>query len=384
MDLLRRSVVQEALHDSGERFPDPACHPGTRTSILEELHAWSTETTPDSTLLWLNGSAGIGKSAIAQMFASNSNRQGRLGASFFFRRGHPKRGTWNGLFATMAYQLSISVPELLPQIQLATDSDKLITGRSLTAQFEKLLVEPFAKTPAPQPLPIIILDGLDECQDHQVQQQILRLFIGAIHARRLPVRMLVSSRPEPHLREILETNEASLICRHFNLCADEDAYNDIKTYLCTEFVRIHSEYSRRGADLGAVWPPVDVLDHLVRKSSGIFIYAVTVIRFIDNEYSHPSIRLQSIVSLDPQSTAPLDDLYRQILSVLPREPQTLRILHAICRSNFIAPTFRNAQDRLFVGPEDIDMLLNLLPGSCRLTLRGLHSVFSVPSVPTRL
>ncbi|KAJ6578683.1 hypothetical protein DFH09DRAFT_1077614 [Mycena vulgaris] len=367
MDLLRRNVVQEALHDSGERFPEPACHSGTRTSILEALQTWSIDTTPESTLLWLNGSAGIGKSAIAQKFAGNSQKQGRLGASFFFRRGHPKCGTWNGLFTTIAYQLSISVPELLPQIQLT-----------------KLLVEAFANHPAPQALPIVVLDGLDECQDHKVQQQTLRLFIEAIRARRLPVRMLVISRPEPHLREVLETKETSQICRPLVLSADEAAYDDIRTYLRDEFARINAEFSRRGVHLGTVWPSADVLDHLVGKSSGIFIYAVTVIRYIDNEYSHPSIRLQSVVSLDPQSTAPLDDLYQQILSVLPREPQTLRILHAISRSKFKAPTFRSAQDRIFMSPEETDMLLNLLPGSCRLTLRGLNSVFSIPPVPTQL
>ncbi|KAJ7854077.1 hypothetical protein B0H14DRAFT_2508476, partial [Mycena olivaceomarginata] len=318
MDLLRRNVVQEALHDSGERPPEPACHPGTRASILEALQTWSIDTRPESTLLWLNGSAGIGKSAIAQKFAGDSQKQGRLGASFFFCRGHPKRGTWNGLFTTIAYQLSISVPELLPQIQLIVDGDKLINGRSMAVQFQKLVVEAFAKHPAPQPLPIIVLDGLDECQDRKVQQQLLRLFIEAIRARRLPVRMLVLSRPEPHLREVLETRETSQICRPLVMSADEAAYDDIRTYLCDEFARINSEHSRRGVHLGTVWPSTDLLDHLVRKSSGIFIYAVTVIRYIDNEYSHPSIRLQSVVNLDPQSTAPLDDLYQQILSVLPR------------------------------------------------------------------
>ncbi|KAJ7483226.1 hypothetical protein FB451DRAFT_102346 [Mycena latifolia] len=60
----------EALHDSVERFPEPACHPGTRTAVLEELKSWSVDTSPESTILWLHGCAGMGKSAIAQMFGT--------------------------------------------------------------------------------------------------------------------------------------------------------------------------------------------------------------------------------------------------------------------------------------------------------------------------
>ncbi|KAJ7652276.1 hypothetical protein B0H17DRAFT_957988, partial [Mycena rosella] len=95
-----------ALHDSGNRVPDPACHPGTRKAALEQLRSWSVENGPTSPILWFNGSAGMRKSAIAQMFAGQSRALGRLGASFFFKRGDPKRGSWHGLFPTIAYQLA--------------------------------------------------------------------------------------------------------------------------------------------------------------------------------------------------------------------------------------------------------------------------------------
>ncbi|KAJ7809413.1 hypothetical protein B0H14DRAFT_2460544, partial [Mycena olivaceomarginata] len=124
IDLLYRHVAMEALHDSGERFPEPACHPGTRTATMEELHSWSTDTSTESTILWLHGCAGAGKSAIAQMFAKSLQTEGRLGASFFFQRGHSKRGTWNLLIPTIAYQLATSVTELLLPIQQAVEGDK--------------------------------------------------------------------------------------------------------------------------------------------------------------------------------------------------------------------------------------------------------------------
>ncbi|KAJ7098956.1 hypothetical protein C8R44DRAFT_559931, partial [Mycena epipterygia] len=365
LDVLYRYVVMEALHDSGEHFPEPACHPGTRTDILDQLRSWSTDTSPESTLLWLRGSAGVGKSAIAQMFAGDCQAQGCFGASFFFRRGHPKRGTWHGLITTIAYQLAHSIPEFSLLLQQAMDSDKLIVGRGIMVQFQRLLVEPFQQLPALQSSPVVILDGLDECDDRQVQQQILRLFIDAIQNRQLPLRILISSRSEAHLRQILETEKAFLTCRPLALAADQSAYDDIRIYLQDEFSRIRSDYLDKEIDLGAVWP-ADTLDHLVERSSGVFIYASTVIRFIDDEYCHPESRLASVLNLDPLSTAPLDDLYTEILSVLPRETEQLRILHAIWQRLYTA------------DPERIDTLLDIRPGTCRLLLRGLHSLFHVP------
>ncbi|KAJ7846321.1 hypothetical protein B0H14DRAFT_2446390 [Mycena olivaceomarginata] len=61
IDLLSRHVAMEALHDSGERFLEPACLPGTRTDIMEKLRLWSTDTSIESTILWLHGCAGAGK-----------------------------------------------------------------------------------------------------------------------------------------------------------------------------------------------------------------------------------------------------------------------------------------------------------------------------------
>ncbi|KAJ7816187.1 hypothetical protein B0H13DRAFT_1663534 [Mycena leptocephala] len=352
----------EALHDSGERFPEPACHPGTRTRVLEELRAWSVDMSPESSIMWLHGAAGMGKSAIAQMFAGDCQEQGRLGASFF-RRGHPKRGMWNGVFTTLAYQLATSIPELLLPIQQAVESDKLVVGRAMTVQFQKLLSNPFQKTSSLQFMPVIVLDGLDECMDHKVQQQILHLFIIAIRDHHLPVRLLITSRPEPHLRETLESKDTFSICRHSELTADEFAYNDIRIYLWDDFSRIYHEFLGRGIDLGPSWPASTAVTHLIKKSSGIFIYAATVIRFIGDEYSHPAERLTAVLNLDPRSTAPLDDLYTEILSVVPPELTRLRVLHAI---------WQGTQDtHVAMRPEHIESLFLLPPGSARLVLRAL-------------
>ncbi|KAJ7216075.1 hypothetical protein GGX14DRAFT_518417 [Mycena pura] len=362
LDILYRFIAMGAVHDSEERFADPACHPGTRVAVLEQLSAWSNDTMPESSVLWLHGSAGMGKSAIAQMFAGDCKNRNRLGASFFFKRGHPERGSWHRLFTTIAYQLAISLPGLCLHLQHAVEANKLVVSQAKEIQFQSLIVEPLKRAPVPELLPILILDGLDECEDWKIQQDILRLFIDAIRVQQLPLRILIASRPEPHIRGVIRTRE---ICCLMELHADDTAYEDIRRYLEDEFSKIHSECFAEGMNLGAAWPPHEAVERLVRKSSGIFIYAATVIRFVGDQYRHPQEQLDSVLALDPESTSPLDDLYTQILSVAKQNDRQLRILHVIWR-------------KIFADPEEIDLLLDLSRGTSRLALRGLHSLLKVP------
>ncbi|KAJ7473025.1 hypothetical protein B0H11DRAFT_2037056 [Mycena galericulata] len=377
LDILYHSIAMGAVHDSGERFADPACHSGTRLAILEQLSAWTSDTRRESTILWLHGSAGMGKSAIAQAFAGDCNNKDRLGASFFFKRGHPEQGSWHRLFTTIAYQLAISVPGLRLPVEHAVEENKLIVAQEKKLQFQGLIVEPLKQIPATKILPVLVIDGLDECDDYKMQQDILRLFIDAIHEHELLVRILITSRPEPHICEVIKTKETFDICRFMELSADEKAYEDIRTYLRDEFSRIRLEYLARGIALGDVWPTPEVLEHLVKKSSAIFIYAATVIRFVGDQYSHPQEQLDSVLRLDPASTAPLDDLYSEILSFAKNyNPQRqLLILYVIWK-----PTVEQAPSRLTAGPEEIDTLLGLSRGISRLALRGLHSLLKIPPI----
>ncbi|KAJ7722072.1 hypothetical protein DFH07DRAFT_898091, partial [Mycena maculata] len=314
MTILHREVATKALHNSADRYTEPACHPGTRREILQRLSLWAGH--PKSPpIQWLSGSAGVGKTAIAQTFAGNCKNDGVLGAAFFFRRGHPTDGSWRHLFPTISYQLANSFKELLLPIQQAMDNDRTVVNLAMTTQFQRLIVDPFRKMPAPSPRPIIVLDGLDECEDRQRQQQILRLFIKAIRTGQLPVRLLIASRPERLIQELLNAPDIrDAICQELVVAEDHEA--DIRKYLKDEFSRIDSRCTAAAIGVGPDWPSrsPQVLEEVVRRSSGIFIYAKTIIQYMEDDFSPPSSLLKKVLDLDPKSTAPLDDLYNQVLS----------------------------------------------------------------------
>ncbi|KAJ7853182.1 hypothetical protein B0H14DRAFT_2240975, partial [Mycena olivaceomarginata] len=86
LHILHRAVAGDAFHDSAERYPQPRCHPDTRTKLLDVLWNWACGTEPprnwtsngcpphvetnqlSSGILWLHSPAGSGKSAVAQSF----------------------------------------------------------------------------------------------------------------------------------------------------------------------------------------------------------------------------------------------------------------------------------------------------------------------------
>ncbi|KAJ7435913.1 hypothetical protein B0H11DRAFT_2366176, partial [Mycena galericulata] len=329
LDILYRSICAEAVHSSAARPPNPSCHPGTRNQILEKLDHWLGDQRQEGTLLWLHGTAGAGKSAIAQTFAWSCQDQGLLGGSFFFLRRDPDRGTWRKLFPTLAYQLAAAFPEIRPLVQRAVETDKLVATQTMIQQFQKLITAPLEQAPTLAFAPVLVIDGLDECENHGVQITVLQLIIGALRTRHISLRVLISSRSEPHIREVIQAAENVDICRHVALRADDSTYADISRYLSDEFFRIRQVHASRGTPMDDSWPGAYNITHLVQKSSGTFIYATTVIRYVDDEYFHPEERLESVLKLDPESTTPLDDLYTQILSEVPNSARLRRVLHAL-------------------------------------------------------
>ncbi|KAJ7044638.1 hypothetical protein C8F04DRAFT_1249906 [Mycena alexandri] len=380
LQFLHRVAACDAFHNSGERYPPPNCHPETRTEMLQQLWNWTCGTSDEdrlqsdshdedsrraSRILWLYGPAGAGKSAIAQSLCQKLEGEGRLAASFFFKRGHASRGNANRLFSTIAYQLAVLLPGFNRVVSQNVENDPAIVVKSLSMQLKKLIIEPCQHANLAQP-PIVIIDGLDECEGRDVQQEVLRCFANCIHEAPLPVCLLVASRPESHIREMFQEPSLSGSHRPVNVA---QSFEDVRTYLLDNFAQIYAEHHETMAAIPRPWPSRLVIEHLIQKSSGHFIYASTVIKFIDNKDFRPPDRLKIIMGLtEPDSGSPfaaLDQLYTQILSNVPARARLLPILTVIAA-------------RLHLLALHIDQLLDLDPGDVRLALRGLHSLIRVP------
>ncbi|KIM36349.1 hypothetical protein M413DRAFT_449226 [Hebeloma cylindrosporum] len=380
LNILHRHVAAGALHDSANRSNPPKCHPDTRMAVLDDIIGWVRLEDRETDVIWLHGPAGVGKTAIAQTIAEMCQENGELAASFFFSREEIDLNNDRPLIPTLAYQISQSFEIFKPHLSAAVEQNpRLIFGKSLPVQMRQLLLQPLKQTMANRqvgdrdaPWPkLVIIDGLDECQSEVAQENILRAFYDAIKQESFPFLLLVASRPEPQIRDFFEGELIRYKC--ISLDDRDDADKDIATYLRSSFASILRKH-RNNRSMPHTWPSETVIQTLVSKASGQFIYAATVVRFVDVRHQLPSHRLDIALGLRiPQSVvtpapfAELDKLYLEIFSGLADPQFTLRVLGALL---------------LLKSPLSIDALeelLGLQPGDAFLALCNLHSVLRVPS-----
>ncbi|KAJ7879495.1 hypothetical protein B0H14DRAFT_1603619 [Mycena olivaceomarginata] len=374
ISLLQRNISGDSLHNSEQCFPPPLCHPDTRTSVQNIIQVWAADTDHQApSFMWLYGPAGAGKSAVAQSMAENWAAENQLAASFFFARLRAGSSSAKSLFPTIAYQLALHDPGLRTSIGLAVEADPAICHKSLEDQVDALLVNPIALLPTRPSRPyLVIIDGLDECNSKPTQSRIIKIIFQTIVETGLPMRFLICSRPEPHIRETFDSLPSTITFRRLIL---DDTFNpgrDILRYLRDRF----SEICRRRLHYqDNSWPPERDLERIVHNASGQFIYAATVLKFVDDEYCHPVDQLSLVLSLSTETGASpfsdLDTLYTYILSANPNISLMMRILSAF----FAIP---NPNDVMTHSAGFLDRILGLQSGSVRFALRGLHSILFIP------
>ncbi|KDR67122.1 hypothetical protein GALMADRAFT_19582, partial [Galerina marginata CBS 339.88] len=272
-----------AFHNSNDVHDPPKCHPNTRVAVLNKIMNWIRGLDPETRealIMWLNGPAGSGKSAIARSIAERCYEEGILVASYFFARSDPTRNHGRSLIATIAYQASIRFPDIRDHLIRTIDLDPFIFTRSLDAQILALIVEPLqdridASAASPR---IVIIDGLDECDDRSSQVKILTAISSTLQRHQLPLIFLIASRPEHDIRHSFNVGYLKEITARIALNDDYLPSDDIRVFLQDKFTEIKDTHPFKQY-IPPTWPSPEVLESLVNKSSGQFVYASTVVKF---------------------------------------------------------------------------------------------------------
>ncbi|KAF9474856.1 hypothetical protein BDN70DRAFT_814972, partial [Pholiota conissans] len=304
LELLLANIAEGALHDAAERGNQPGCHENTRVAILKEIMDWLQDPKArEKFIYWLYGPAGSGKTSIAQSIAEALAKFGLLAASFFFWRSATGRNTSDRFTATIAYQLSRSIPTMADPLYTTIERDPIIFSKSLAIQLQALIIDPLQaalQCAPPHETPeriIIIVDGLDECSPTKSQVELLGLLRTAVQEfRSIPFLCLVSSRPEYEIRSAFaDSNPLGALTATLALGDNYRTNQDIKLYLVSKFNEFRDEHLQLGSKLPSPWPADHDVDCIVRKASGQFIFAVTAIKFIDDPRGDPVERLSIIL-----------------------------------------------------------------------------------------
>jgi type III secretion system FlhB-like substrate exporter len=339
--------------------------------------------------MWIYGPAGSGKSAIAQTIAEICEREGITIASFFFSRTVAERNNETSLISTLAYQIYLAIPEIRDFITEAVEHDPTIFSRSLDAQIRALMVEPLSFAPLQLTPKLILIDGLDECSSSKAQKCILQALAAAAAHLNHSVRFLVASRPEQAIRTSFNASSLSRMTKGLPLDETYKPNADIKMFLISRFSEITKDHPS-GAFLPEIWPPEGTVDALVKKSSGQFIYASTVMKFIESHHHRPSDRLKIILGVSKSGNdAPfseLDAVYHHVLSnISPHNREKVIEVLAFLILTSSAPKSVVIDDKgVFYDylPRTVERVLRYEPGDLYIYFLDMQSIVRVPEPST--
>ncbi|KAJ7060282.1 hypothetical protein C8F01DRAFT_988577, partial [Mycena amicta] len=158
-------------------------------------------------------------------------------------------------------------------------------------QFDKLIVGPCGSLPGPRQGFVIVIDGLDECGTPAVQKEIFRLLSDTVRQYPSTFRILIASRPEAYILDYLQGDMLAVVLQSTDI---EKSFSDVEMFLVAEFDCIHCTHWAT-KNVPRPWPLASIGKRLIENSSGYFVYAATVIRFLDDDNSHQDDQLELVI-----------------------------------------------------------------------------------------
>ncbi|KAG8689688.1 hypothetical protein FRC11_001247, partial [Ceratobasidium sp. 423] len=275
------SLVLPALYD----FDPPRgqimirrtpCFENTRSNELKQVHTWARDPN-SSSVFWINGMAGTGKTTIAYSLCEEFNHRHQLVASFFCSRSLSECRDVSRIIPSIAWELA----EFSGLFR-----DALVKGArnagyhpdyySLDRQFTTLIAQPLLEVERSLPDHlVIVIDALDECDDKEGTCLLLELLLA--RASDLPVKFLVSSRPEPEIRGPMKNQGLPAASRLVLHELDRNiAEEEIATYLKGSLpLRMPPD-----SGFSDLHPTPYAVETLTQRSGGFFTYAATAKRHV--------------------------------------------------------------------------------------------------------
>jgi hypothetical protein len=387
LDILHQHRALEASHTSNTAANAPKCKPGTRIRAIGDLTAWVKEHAADPSssvqpVLWLRGPAGSGKTCIMRKVAHICGQDGVWVGDYFFSTRVPGLDDAGPFVATIVSNLITVFPALGPPVRETIRLNPKIFEQSLEWQAGELISKHIASIP-PQIPRILVVDGFDECRDQKQRARLLRL----LHSLVTPphsFRVVMASRPELDIRTAFDLPPLKLITKIVHL-EKYEVSGEIHQYLADEFTRIRKTHPAKQS-IPSDWPGEATLHALTDKSSGIWAYPATVIKYVDNPRCHPVQLLGDVLGASSTTSsgrpfAELDALYEIILN--PPDIDILlmkRLLHLtveITRTGSEIRSYTQPLSQRILSAPRLDEFLSLASGTTEMTFCDLHSVLSV-------
>ena len=233
--------------------------------IFEKISLWLDDLISENRVIVISGDAGMGKSVIAAVVCQRMQHASRLSGSHFCQHNKERYRNPKVMLQSLAGQLCDVLPEYKSELVKKLSRNLGVDMNSLEVQglFEFLFEEPLCSVGDPERNLLLVIDGLDE-SEYKGRNDLLD--VVANHFCKLPVwfRFLVTTRPEVNIADRL---------KKFNpIQLEQDNDENVKDIRLFLEKQLSSVIQSGSEDV--------VIDALVRKAAGHFLYAYLMVDFI--------------------------------------------------------------------------------------------------------
>ncbi|CAH3183196.1 unnamed protein product [Porites lobata] len=243
---------------------------GTRLHIFEKIKLWLDDLASENRVIVISGDAGMGKSVIAAVVCQRMQHAGRLSGSHFCQHNKERYRNPKVMLQSLACQLCDVLPEYKSELLKKLSRNLGVDMDSLEVQelFEFLFEEPLCTVGDPGRNLLLAIDGLDE-SEYKGRNDLLD--VVANHFCKLPAwfRFLVTTRPEVNIADRLKKFNPIQLEQD-----NEENVKDIRLFLEKQLSSV----------IQAGFKEV-IIDALVRKAAGHFLYAYLMVDFIRENVS---------------------------------------------------------------------------------------------------
>ena len=280
---IEKKELDDLMRTLGEnRLPlrEP-CMEGTRTTILQDI-ANEIKNTHGPNMIWIRGSPGVGKSALAASIAARLRKQDLHVISFRFDRTQSTTITTDALWRAIALDLARLYPSVRQHVFNSVQDDKMPDPSDMNGRFGSLIEAPLSTlndVPCDK-LPVIVIDALDECgglrhdssgkDDYKSLLRTLKHWVHVDHLKRF--KLVITSRPEDRITFSSPISIHDIPSGH-RVKLGDSVSNDIRTFLQSQLDDMKME---------PAWI-AEALSYLVPGAAGIFIWATTVANFLEDD-----------------------------------------------------------------------------------------------------
>ncbi|KAI0262796.1 WD40-repeat-containing domain protein [Gloeopeniophorella convolvens] len=262
-------------------FPDSIqairCLDGTRTAVSDTVNSWLADRKADQNIMWITGSPGTGKTAVARKISSHLDSLQRNGCTLFStrdRRSHPAQ-----IWGTVGYFLALFDPavkaSILKYIDEAAIPNNVYNMYHLPVQdsFQNLLLPTFASW-----------------------QELGPRF-----------KLIVVSRAEERIEERFRT----LKVRKIDIYLGEDNATSGLRVGPQDIQEDMSNYVKK--QLPATWPEIVQVDKLTKHAGGFMLWAKAAMDYIESS-PDPDQALSVVTTSGPNMKySPVDDVFEAFL-----------------------------------------------------------------------